>query len=356
MNRRLPIVLLSAAALLVLPATAATAGGGHHGSTKPGYSSGPDKGKPGSSKPGSSKPGTGKPGTPAPAPADLCGGKRVGEPIPWDSYTCEKATGYFLYKKLDTRKPAGFHNSGPQQRVALHPVWAWPSADGSLRHGASTKLPKKAEIIPLELGTEDAAAVCAEPGAYGLQVDLVGNGIAGTRVDLATVVPTVIVPPNGGFAPGFLAYYGHYDVKKLVDLGTLCDAGEVLPAPTPEPTPEPTQPPAPAPEPVTPTPSPEPTPDEDVVVAPEPSPTPTPTPTERAEVLPAPVETPTPTPSAPAPAPTATERAEVLSATDDRGTLAATGAQVSVGLLAAVAAIAGGTALVLARRRQRTDG
>ncbi|MBO0924449.1 LPXTG cell wall anchor domain-containing protein [Cellulomonas sp. zg-ZUI199] len=351
MNPRLPIVLLSAAALLVLPATAATAGGGHHGSTKPGYSSGPDKGKPGSSKPA-----PGKPGTPAPAPADLCGGKRAGEPIAWDSYTCEKATGYFLYKKLDTRKPAAFHNSGPQHRVALHPVWAWPSADGSLRHGASTKLPKKAEIIPLELGTEDAAAVCAAPEAYGLQVDLVGNGIAGTRVDLATVVPTVIVPPSSGFAPEILAYYGHYDVKKLVDLGTLCDAGEVVPAPAPEPTPEPTQAPTPTPEPsVTPTPSPEPTPVEEVVVAPEPSPTPT----ERAEVLPAPAETPTPavtTPSAPTPTPTATERAEVLSATDDGDTLAATGAQVTVGLLAALAAIAGGAALVLARRRQSTDG
>ncbi|MBD7918690.1 LPXTG cell wall anchor domain-containing protein [Cellulomonas sp. Sa3CUA2] len=341
MNRRLPLVILSVAALVVLPSTAATAtGGGHHGSGKPGYSAG-------------YKPKPGKP-TPAPqptaAPGALCGGKRTGDVIPWNAYTCDQATGYFLYKKLDVRKAAGYWNSGPQHRVALHAVWAWPTANGSGRTEASRNLPRDAQTIPLELDATDAAAVCADREAYGLQVDLVGDGEAGRGLDVASLVPTVITPPHdGGFpVPNTLAFYGHYDVDDLVDLDVLC-APVVVPTPSASPTPPPS-----------PTPSPTPTPTADVDDEPTvaPTPTPAPSPSETSEVLPAPAETPTPTATAtatPTPSPTPTERAEVLAAVDDDDTLAATGTQAAFGLLAAIGAIAGGTALVLARRRHRTE-
>lgn len=360
MNRRLPIVLVSVAALVVLPAAAASATGGHHGSGKPGHSAGQHPGKPG-------KPGKGKPtAAPAPTPAgDLCGGTRADEIIRWDAYTCAKATGYFLYEKLDKRKAPGFYNSGPQHRVALHTVWAWPTADASLRHGASTWLPRNAEVVPLQLDAADTAAVCANPNAFGLQVDLVGDAVADRGLDVPGSVPTQILPPSPGFVPNSLAAYGHYDVKKVVDLTTLC-APVVPPAPTPaptqEPTPAPTQQPTPAPT-QQPTPSPTPTPDEDVDDEPTPTPVPSPSPSETAEVLPAPADTPTPaataTPAptrAATPTPTPTERAEVLSAVDgDDDRLAATGTQAAVGLFAAIAAIAGGGALVLARRRHRAE-
>ncbi|WP_284439907.1 LPXTG cell wall anchor domain-containing protein [Cellulomonas wangsupingiae] len=369
MNRRLPIVLMSVAALVVLPATTAAAGGGQHGSGKPGYSSGPDKGRPDKGKPTTS-------------PADLCGGKRHGDPIAWEAYTCEKATGYFLYKKKDVSKPAGWSNSRTQHRVALHEVWAWPTDDASARREASPRLPKNAQVIPLTLDAKDTADVCAAPGAYGLQVDLVGNGVAGRKLDLLASVPTVITPPDGGFSADTLAYYGHYDVTKLVDIDALCDAGEVVPPPvtTPPVTPTPTPSASPSPSAIpTPAPSPSPSETSDVLPAPvetpapSPTPTPSPSPSETSDVLPAPVETPvpspspsetsevlpapaeTPTPSAtptPAPTPTATERSEVLSAVEDDDTLAATGTQAAVGLLAAIAAIAGGAALLLVRRRR----
>lgn len=351
MNRRLPIVLLSVAALVVLPAATATAGGGHHGSGKPGHSAGPGKGKPGHGTPSTSP-------TPT-TPAELCGGRYKDEIIRWDAYTCDRATGYFLYEKIDARKPAGWSNSRQQHRVALHDVWAWPSADDSLRREPSTFLPRDAQVVPLVLDAADTAAVCESPRAYGLQVDLAGDAKAGRGWDVASVVPTVITPPDGGFKPHTLAAYGHYDVASLVDLDALCDEGEVVPPPAPSPTP--TTPPAP-----TPTPTPSPTPTEDVddepeptpTTTPAPSPTPSPSPSETSEVLPAPAETPTPTASAtptPTPSPTPTERAEVLAAVDDDDTLAATGAQTAVGLLTAIAAIAGGAALVLARRRHRTE-
>ncbi|UZN03436.1 LPXTG cell wall anchor domain-containing protein [Cellulomonas sp. S1-8] len=383
MNRRTPLILLSVAALTVLPAATATAGG-NHGSGKPGHSAGSDRGKPDKGRP-----------TPA-LSGDLCGGKRAGAVIGWNDYTCEQATGYFLYEKLDASKSASFSNSGPQHRVALHDVWAWPTADRSARHGASRALPKNPQIIPLELDDADVAAVCAEPDAYGLQVDLIGDGIAGRGLDVPSIMPTAITPPDGGFPTDFtLAFYGHYDVSGLVDVDALCAEDEVLPTPTPEPTvtstptptPEPTVTPTPTPEPSespTPSPSPEPsesptpTPTESSTPTPTPSPTaevddepeatptptPSPSPSETSEVLPAPADTPTPTASstpAPSPAPssapspTATERAEVLAAVEDDNTLAATGTQAVMGLLAAIAAIAGGAALVLARRRHRTD-
>ena len=354
MNRRLPIVLLSVAALVVLPATAATAGG-NHGSGKPGHSAGYDKGYPGKGQPGKGEPGKGQPSTP---PADLCGGTRADQPISWDAYSCDKATGYFLYQKLDVTKPAAYSNSGPQHRVAHHPVWAWPVADVSLRLGASGFKAPTAEIIPLTLDVADTTAVCADAGAYGLQVDLIGDGIAGRGLDVPSLMPTTIIPgKNGGGFPieYTLAAYGHYDVERLLDLDELCDEGEVLPTPaptvtpTPSPTPTPTVTPTPTPT-VTPTPTPTAT----------PAPTPTPSPSETGDVLPAPADTPTPTPTRPAtptpsPTPTPTERAEVLAAVDDDDTLAATGTQAIVGMFAAVAAITAGTALVLARRRQRTE-
>ncbi len=387
MNRRLPIVLLSAAALVALPATGAVAGG-DHGSSKPGYSSGHDKGGPGKGQPGKGQPGTGQPGkgqpgTPSPAPtSSSCGLGRAGDRFGWGSYpdACDRATGYFLYEKKDRSKEPSFGNSGPQHRVALHPVWAWPSVDANLRHGAYAGAPRKAETIALELVDEDAAAVCADPAAYGLQVDLVGNGVPDRVLDLTTVVPVTITPPDGGFPlTRTLAYYGHYDVAALVDLDTLCEE-DVAPAPAPvpppaaEPTPSPAPSAAPTPSPApstepTPSPqpstSPEPTPspapeDEEVVVAPVP--TPSPSPSERSEVLPAPAVTPTPTASAPAPSPTPSERSEVLSAGGSGtraavagSTLAATGTQVTVGLLAALGAIAGGAALLVARRRHRAE-
>ena len=350
MNRRLPLVILSVAALVALPSTAASAtGGGHHGSGKPGYSTGYDKPKPGKPKPAPQ---------PTAAPGDLCGGKRADQVIPWDAYTCDQATGYFLYKKLDVRKPAGYWNSGRQHRVALHDVWAWPTADASARIEASTAQPRNPQVIPLELDATDAAAVCAESDVYGLQVDLVGDGEAGRGLDVASLVPTVITPPHnqGGFpVPNTLAFYAHFEVEDLVDLDALC-APAVVPTPSASPTPPPPPPPAPAP-------SPSPTSDVDDEPTVAPSPTPEPSPSETSEVLPAPAETPEPTPTAtsavtPAPttpAPTPTERAEVLSAVDD-DTLAATGTQASAGLLAAIAAIAGGGALVLARRRHRMNG
>ncbi|GIG41174.1 LPXTG cell wall anchor domain-containing protein [Cellulomonas phragmiteti] len=371
MNRRLPLVILSVAALVVLPAASATATG-NHGYSKPGYSSGHDRGK----GPGKVKP------TPQPtsAPTDLCGGTRKGEVIAWHAYTCEKATGYYLYKKLDVRKPAGFWNSGEQHRVALHPVWAWPSADASLRLEASKSLPRESQVIPLELDAADTAAVCADRASYGLQVDLAGNGVAGRELDLVSVMPTIITPPNGGFMPNTLAYYGHYEVSRIVDLDALCAPAPtpsptpVVPTPTPTtpvvvvPTPTPTPPvevvPTPAP---TPTPSPSPTAEvEETPEATPPAPVPSPSPSETSEVLPAPAETPTPvatpapsatpTPAAtPTPTPTPTERAEVLAAVDDDDRLAATGTQAALGLMAAIGAIAGGAALVLARRRHRTE-
>lgn len=352
MNRRLSVVLLSAA-LVVAPAATASA---HDPWTpaKPGYSAswGKDKGKP------------------APGQGDLCGGRKAGDVIPWSAYTCEKATGYFLYQKLDPAKRASWNNSGPQHRVMLHDVWAWPTADGSARNGASGFLPKDAVVRELVLDAEDTAAVCAAPDAFGLQVDLIGNQKAGERRDLTEVMPTVITPPDGGFGANTLAAYGHYDVTRVVDVTALCTptaprpgpGEEPTPAPTPEPTQEPTPEPTQEPTPAVPAPSPSPT--GDVDAAPEPTPTPsatptpapTPTPTERSEVLSAPADSPAPTTPAPAtPSPTATERSEVLSAVDDDDRLAATGTQAALGLLAGVAAIAGGAALVLARRRHRTQ-
>lgn len=359
MNRRLPIVLLSLAALVALPTAASATGGGHgaydRGSDRPAYCRGHDRHTDKHDKDWCSPGPTAAPtSAPTSAPGDLCGGRRVGEVIPWDRYTCEQATGYFLYKKLDQRKSAGFWNSGVQHRVALHPVWAWPTADESARKEPSRSLPRNAQVIPLTLDATDTAAVCAEPGAYGLQVDLVGNGEAGRVLDLASAVPMTIKPPkDGGFGvPNTLAYYGHYEVKQIVDLTVLC-APVVVPTPTPAPTAAPTPTPAPTAAP-TPTPAPSPTAEVDDEPTVAPTPAPTPTPTERAEVLPAPADTPTATASA-KPTPTPTERAEVLSAVEDKKTLAATGTQAVLGLLAAVAAIAGGAALVLARRRHRTE-
>ncbi|MCC2313444.1 LPXTG cell wall anchor domain-containing protein [Cellulomonas xiejunii] len=357
MNRRLPLVILSVAALVALPSTAASAtGGGHHGSGKPGYSTGYDKPKPGQPTPDKPKPGQPTPGQPTPAPqpttapGDLCGGKRAKQVIPWDAYTCDQATGYFLYKKLDASKPAGYWNSGRQHRVRLYDVWAWPTEGASARTEVSTGQPRNPQIIPLQLEAADAAAVCAEKNAYGLQVDLVGDGEAGRGLDVASLVPTVITPPHnqGGFpVPNTLAFYAHYEVEHLVDLDVLC-------APVDDDTPSTPPPPPPAP-----APNPTPTADVDDEPTVAPTPTPEPSPSETSEVLAAPAETPEPTPTAtPAPtkpAPTPTERAEVLSAGDD-DTLAATGTQAAVGLLAAIAAIAGGAALVLARRRHRLNG
>ncbi len=339
MNRRLPVVLLSAATLVVLPAAAASATGGHHWSGGSGHSSSWWKGKD-------------KPGQP-----DRCVSRNARGAIDWSTYACDRATGYFLYQKLDASKPANWANSGQQHRVALHDVWAWPTADDAARHGASGFLPKDAEVRELVLDAAAAAAVCAAPGAFGLQVDLIGNGKDGERKDLTQVMPTVITPPNGGFSSDNLAAYGHYDLTDVVDVTALCTP----PAPRPEPTPEPEPSVAPEPEPgqqPTPVPAPEPTPAVDVDDAPDTTPTPAPTaaptptaptPTERAEVLAAPADATTPASS-----PTPTERAEVLSATDD-DTLAATGTQAALGLLAGVAAIAGGVALVLARRPHRSQ-
>jgi LPXTG-motif cell wall-anchored protein len=327
-NRRLPVVLLSAATLVVLPAAAASATGGHHWSGGSGHSASWWKGKD-------------KPGQP-----DRCVSRNARGAIDWSTYACDRATGYFLYQKLDASKPANWANSGQQHRVALHDVWAWPTADDAARHGASGFLPKDAEVRELVLDAADTAAVCAAPGAFGLQVDLIGNGKDGERKDLTQVMPTVITPPNGGFSSDNLAAYGHYDLTEVVDVTALCTPPAPRPEPTPEPTPEPEPSVAPEPEPSQ-EPTPEPTPSEDVDDAPTPEPSPEPT--ERAEVLPAPADTPTPAAS-----PTPTERAEVLSATDD-DTLAATGTQAALGLLAGVAAIAGGAALVLARRRHRSQ-
>lgn len=350
MNRRLPIILLSLAALVALP-TAASATGGHgaydRGSDRPAYCRGHDRHDDKHAKDDCAP----QPTTaPTAVPGDLCGGRRAGDVIPWSRYTCEQATGYFLYKKLDQRKPVGFWNSSQQHRVALHPVWAWPTADASARKEPSRSLPRDAQVIPLALDVTDAAAVCAEPRAYGLQVDLVGNGEAGRQLDLASAVPTIITPPDGGFGvPNTLAYYGHYEVSDLVDLAVLCAPAVVVPTPSASPTPAP---------------SPTPTPDVKDEPTAAPTPVPSPSPSETSEVLPAPAETPTPV-AAPSPtasptpartpAPTPTERAEVLSAVDDSNRLAATGTQAALGLLAAVAAIAGGAALVLARRRHRTE-
>lgn len=141
MKRRLPLVLLSVAALVILPATTSTAtGGGHHGASTPGYSSGYG--------PGYDKPRPGKPKPTPSAPAgELCGGKRADEIIAWDAYTCDKATGYFLYEKLDKRRSAGYWNSGPQHRVALHHTWAWPTGDAEARKEASSTLPRDADTI-----------------------------------------------------------------------------------------------------------------------------------------------------------------------------------------------------------------
>lgn len=358
MNRRLPLVALSVAALVVLPSTAAQATGDFWYSSKE-HSSVSVKELKSQVKTHlkyslkehykGTYPGTSTPGT-------LCSGYRADEVISWDKYSCDKATGYFLYKKLDVRKPAAFWNSGVQRRVALHATWAWPTADSSARLEATAGVPRDAEVIPLELDAATAAEVCAAPGAWGLQVDLVGNGVAGRVLDLASAVPTVITPPDGGFTvPHTLAYYGHYEVKSLIDLSVVCGAGggtAPTTAPTAAPCPTPTVAPAPVP-------APEPT------VAPAPAPTPEPEPTS--EVLPAPAETPTPAASAtptvapaaaaPTAKPTPTERAEVLSAVETKkgATLAATGTQAVLGLLAAIAAIAGGGALVLARRRHRAE-
>ncbi|WP_243738324.1 hypothetical protein [Cellulomonas shaoxiangyii] len=377
-RRHLPLVLLTAGALLVAPAAAATAtgDGDRHRQASTWH------GKPGKGEPG--KPGNGKPA--------LCGIK-PGQAVRWDAYTCDKATGYFLYVKKDATRSAGWSNSTQQHRVALHPVWAWPTEDAGQRHGGSKTLPSTYEIKPLELDAAAAAAVCEEPDAYGLQVDLVGNG-TGRPVDVASLVPTVITPPDGGFKANTLAYYGHYDVAELIDVDELCapdtEVPPVVPTPTPTtpaPTPTPTTP-APTPTPTTPaptptTPAPTPTTPAPAPVVPAPSPsapapapstpaptptptgdvddeTPAPTPTPTAEVSAAPQPTATQAPVAGAtPSPSVTERAEVLAATDDtprsRGqVLAATGTSVLVGLLAAVGAVGIGGALLILRRRGNT--
>ncbi|WP_136517673.1 hypothetical protein [Cellulomonas telluris] len=352
-RHHLPLVLLTASALLLAPATAASAtGDGDHRwgtSTWHGWPGKGDHGKPGKGDHG--KPGKGQP-TPRP---ELCGGSRAGEVIPWHAYTCDKATGYFLYEKKDPRQSANWSNSKQQHRVALHLTWAWPTADDRQRHGASHHLPRDYDVIPLELDATDTAAVCEAPEAYGLQVDLIGDFVADRGLDVASLMPTVITPPHdGGFnTPHTLAFYGHYDVAELVDLDELCAPDVEVPPVVPTPVPTPT-----------------PTPTDDVEEEPEPvvTPTPTPAPTQdvEEEPAPAPVVTTTPTPVAapvtPAPTPSVTERAEVLSAADDddasgsnRGqVLAATGTSVLVGLLAAVAAVAAGAVLMILRRRGRT--
>lgn len=356
-RRHLPLVLLTASALLLAPATAASAtGDGDHrwgASTWHGWPGKGDNGKPG--KPGK---GEAKPSTPRP---EWCGGTRKDEVIPWDAYTCAKATGYFLYEKKDRSKPAGYYNSKQQHRVALHTTWAWPTADDRQRHGASKTLPRQYDVIPVQLDAADKAAVCAAPDAYGLQVDLVGDGVAGRGLDVPSLVPTVITPPNdGGFPIKYtLAFYGHYDVAELVDVATLC--APVVPTPPVTP---------PATPPVTPPATPTPTPTQDVDDEPTPTATPTPTPTADVDdeptatptATPAPTTTPAPVtaPTTPAPTPSVTERAEVLSASDDNASggrgqvLAATGTSVLVGLLAAVAAVAVGAVLMILRRRGRT--
>lgn len=349
-RRHLPLVLLTAGALLVAPAAAASATGDGDRN----WQVSTWHGKPGKGEHG--KPGKGQ--TPAPTNPALCGGTKVGQVIPWDAYTCEKVTGYYLYEKKDARRDAAFGNSKQQHRVALHPVWAWPTDDARQRHEASRSLPREYQVVPLVLDEADTAAVCANPAAFGLQVDLAGNGVAGRQLNLADAVPTIITPPDGGFHVGnVLAYYGHYDVAELLDLDALCapdvEVPPVVPTPvptTPAPQPVPT---TPAPAPTTPAPTPTPTADVDD----EPAPTPTPT----AEVSAAPAPTATPTRAAAAPSPSVTERAEVLAATDDdasgssRGqVLAATGTSALVGLLAAVAAVAVGAVLMILRRRGRT--
>ncbi|MFC8193249.1 hypothetical protein ACFUMH_16460 [Cellulomonas sp. NPDC057328] len=368
-RHHLPLVLLTAGALLVAPAAAASATGdgdrGWHASTW--------HGKPGKGETGKPGKGPSKPGKP-----ELCGGWKAGQVIPWDAYTCDKATGYFLYEKKDARRNAGWSNSTRQHRVALHPVWAWPTADDRQRHEASSSLPRSYEVVPLVLDATDTAAVCAEPGAYGLQVDLVGNGIAGRTLDLASAVPTVITPPDGGFhVKNTLAFYGHYDVAELLDLDALC-APAVPPVPVPTtPAPEPTtpapapttpapvpttpapEPTTPAPAPTTPAPVPTPEPTDDVAEEPAETPAPVPTPTADVSAAPQPTATPAPAAAAPTPSPSVTERAEVLAATDDaprnRGqVLAATGTSALVGLLAAVGAVAIGAVLMILRRRGRT--
>lgn len=348
-RHHLPLVLLTASALLLAPATAATATGDHRWGTSTwhGWPGKGDHGKPGKGDHG--KPGKGQP-TPRP---ELCGGSRAGEVIPWYAYTCDQATGYFLYEKKDPRQSANWSNSKQQHRVALHLTWAWPTADDRQRHGASQHLPRDYDVIPLELDATDTAAVCEAPEAYGLQVDLIGDFVAGRGLDVASLMPTVITPPHdGGFnTPHTLAFYGHYDVAELVDLDELCAPDVEVPPVVPTPVPTPT-----------------PTPTDDVEEEPEPvvTPTPTPSPTQDVEEEPAPVVTTTPTPVeapvTPTPTPSVTERAEVLSATDDddasgsnRGqVLAATGTSVLVGLLAAVAAVAAGAVLMILRRRGRT--
>lgn len=353
MKRRLPVVLLTAV-MLALPATAASAGG--HGGGGPWGPPGPGKHSPFPQGPGKGGPATpAPPASPSPAPADLCGGAHHWAVVPWDAYTCDKATGYFLYRKLDRKKPAGFHNSAPQTRVALHDTWAWPTADGRARLGASPRLPRNAEVIPLELTGQARTDVCRDPGAYGLQVDLVGDGRAGRGLDVRGNVPETIVPPDTGFPEEHhLAFWGHYELSALVRGTTLCTPVAPTPTPTPEPSaapsPEPSVTPTPEPS-VTPAPSPEPTPGEDVAV--DPVPAPSPSPSERSEVLPAPGDSPSPRASA-VPSPSPSERAEVLSAGGDDDVLAATGAGVAAGLLAAFAAVAGGAALLVVRRRGRT--
>ena len=359
MKRRLPVVLLSAV-LLALPATAASAGG--HGPGGSWGSSGPGKHAPAPTG-GKHRPGPGAttaPATPAPSPSALCGGARTHAVIPWDAYTCDKATGYFLYRKLDRNKAAGFHNSAPQTRVALHDVWAWPTADERARKGASPQLPRNAQVVPLELTGAALADVCRDPKAYGLQVDLVGDGVAGRGLDVRGNVPETIRPPEDTGFPQehYLAFYGHYELTTLLAGTTLC-APPSSPAPTPPPVTVPSPEPSMAPEP-SPEPSPEPTPRDDVAVEPTPTPSPdvtpapSPSPSERSEVLPAPADEPSPTAStSPAPSPSPSERAEVLSASDD-DVLAATGAGVVAGLIAAFAALAGGAALLVLRRRGRT--
>lgn len=362
-RRHLPLVLLSAGALLVAPAAAASATGDHdrgwHASTWYGKPGKGDHGKPGKGEHG--RPGT---GTPAPADPALCGGTKAGQVIPWDAYTCDKMTGYFLYEKKDVRRNASFGNSGEQHRVALHPVWAWPTDDARQRHEPSPSLPREYQVVPLVLDEADTAAVCADPAAFGLQVDLVGNGIAGRALDLASAVPTVITPPDGGFrVRNTLAFYGHYDIAELVDVEELCAPDVEVPpvVPTPEPTTPAPAPTTPAPVPTTPAPTPTPTPTADVDDEGAATPAPTPTPTPTAEVSAAPAPTATPSRAAAAPSPSVTERAEVLAATDDdasgssRGqVLAATGTSALVGLLAAVGAVAVGAVLMILRRRGRT--